>query len=181
MAQTRRAFVHNFNPIVPPSEDPFAPPEPFPESSNERIIIAGYPVWLKPSADSNAFDFVNYVALPGVGVTGVIISFKVPDGMNGIIKRFGNAYVGSGFTEGSGTLIWQLLANSQPVPNYDAIPASLGATASPSEVSSIRIKESQLIQLVINNVSLAVGGAMAGGRLGGWFYPKDQEPKDSWV
>lgn len=152
-------------------------------SAQVNAKIIAQPIWLFPSADSQAFDYVNYVALPAVGNTaaqGVIISFRVPAGMNGIIKRFGNAYVGSGFTEGSGALVWQLLADSVPVPNYEAIPASLGATANPSEVSSIRIRENQLIQLVILNLALVVGGASSGGRLGGWFYPKDQEPAGSW-
>ncbi|HWE00677.1 MAG TPA: hypothetical protein VG345_16615 [Bryobacteraceae bacterium] len=143
--------------------------------------IAALPIWLYPSVDSQAFDFVKYAALPAIGAQGVIISFQVPDGMNGIIKRFGNAYVGAGFTEGSGALQWQLLADGAAVPNYENIPASLGATANPSEVSSIRVKEGQLIQLVINNISLLVGGTFSGGRLGGWFYPKDQEPVADWA
>jgi hypothetical protein len=149
-----------------------------------NAIITAMPIWLYPSADAQAFDYVKYVALPAVGNTalqGVIISFQVPAGMNGIIKRFGNAYVGSGFTEGSGALTWQLLADAQPVPNYDSIPASLGATAAPSEVSSIRIRENQLIQLVVLNASLVVGGASSGGRLGGWFYPVSQEPPAAWA
>lgn len=141
-----------------------------------KIYIARLPIWLFPSADSEAFDFVKYIALPAVGAQGVIISFTVPPGFNGIIKRLGNVYVGGGFTEGGGQLQWQLLDNNVPIANYENIPASLGATASPSEVSSIRIKESELIQLVVNNISLVVGGTFSGGRLGGWFYPKDQEP-----
>jgi hypothetical protein len=154
-----------------------------PDVPQTEAKITHQPIWLFPSADSQAFDYVNYVPLPAVGNTapnGVIISFRVPAGMNGIIKRFGNAYVGSGFTEGSGSLTWQLLADGTPVPNYDAIPASLGATANPSEVSSIRIRENQLITLVVLNASLVVGGASSGGRLGGWFYPKDQEPAGAW-
>lgn len=170
------------NPIVPRQEDPRAAQPPFPEPDNPRIIIAQFPVWNEPSANSNSFDFVKYVALPAAAAAAAaIISFTVPPGMNGIIKRFGNVYVGSGFTEGSGVLLWQLTLNGQPVRNYTAIPASLGGTSAPSEVSSIRIKESQIVQLLIFNVSLVVGGALSGGRLGGWFYPKAEEPDDSWI
>jgi hypothetical protein len=150
--------------------------------STPQSNIISLPVFLFPSDDSQSFDWVQYVTLPAVGNTaaqGVIVSFNVPAGMNGIIKRFGNAYVGSGFTEGSGALTWQLLANGQPIPNYEAIPASLGATANPTEVSSIRIKENQLIQLVVLNASLVVGGAFSGGRLSGWYYPKSEEPDGS--
>lgn len=134
------------------------------------------PIWCFPGVDSEAFDFVKYIALPGVGAQGIIVSFVVPDGYNGIIKHLGNVYIGSGFTEGSGSLQWQLLDNNVPVANYENIPASLGATAAPSEVYSIRIKQGELIQLVVNNISLVVGGTFSGGRIGGWFYPVDQEP-----
>lgn len=181
MTTPRRAIVHPFNPTIAPSEDAFEPQPLFPEEDYQKIILVKYPIWLKPSADSNSFDYVQYVPLPAVAAQAVIIDFVVPAGMNGIIIRFGNVYVGSGFTEGSGGLIWQLLANGQPIPNYNAIPASLGATANPSEVSSIRIKETQRIQLIVQNNSLVVGGASSGGRIGGWFYPKDQEPGGSWV
>jgi hypothetical protein len=170
------------NPIVAPDENPNASQSGFPENPTPQTIISGVPVWLWPSADSQSFDYVNYIALPAAAAAaGVIIDFVVPAGMNGIIKRFGNAYVGSGFTEGSGSLLWQLLVNTQPVKNYSAIPASLGGTSAPSEVSSIRIKETQRVQLVIQNISLVVGGAMSGGRLGGWFYPVSQEPQESWI
>lgn len=179
-----RAAIHPVNPIVAPQEQTgdMWDQRGFPAPQQQQIIIREFPYWLEPPVNSNSFDFVNYVALPAAGAAaGVIIDFTVPLGMNGIIKRFGNAYVGSGFTEGSGALLWQLLANTQPIRNYSAIPASLGATASPSEVSSIRIKESQRIQLVINNVSLVVGGAKSGGRIGGWFYPKTLEYNESFI
>jgi hypothetical protein len=145
-----------------------------------RIKIVHLPIHLFPSADSQSFDFVNYVALPAVGAQAVVVSFPVPDGQNGIIWRFGNAYVGTGFTEGSGSLQWQLLEDGVPITNYENIVASLGATANPSAVAFIRVKESSLVQLVINNISLVVGGASSGGRIGGWFYPKDQEPETAW-
>jgi hypothetical protein len=169
------------NPLVVSDEQGQIENPAFPQADAPQVAIVSLPVYLYPSADSQAFDFVKYVALPAVGASAVIIDFYVPAGMNGIIKRFGNAYVGAGFTEGSGSLFWQLNADGQPIPNYEDIPASLGATANPSEVSSIRIKENQHIQLVVNNVSQVVGGASSGGRLGGWFYPKDQEPQGTWA
>lgn len=137
------------------------------------------PVYLFPSVDSESFDYCTGVDLPAVAAQAMVVSFQVPEGRNGIIKRFGNVYIGSGFADFSGALQWQLLLDGTPVPNYENIIASLGATANPAEVSSIRIKENQLVQLVINNISLVVGGAMSGGRIGGWFYPVDEEPEGS--
>lgn len=137
------------------------------------------PVYLFPSVDSESFDVCTGANLPSVGAQAVVVQFTVPEGRNGIIKRFGNVYIGSGFADFSGSLQWQLLLDNTPVPNYENILASLGATANPAEVSSIRIKENQLVQLVINNISLIVGGAASGGRIGGWFYPVEEEPEGS--
>jgi hypothetical protein len=145
-----------------------------------KVKIASLPIHLFPSADSQAFDYATGIALPAVGAQGVVVQFTVPDGQNGIIVRFGNEYIGSGFTDYAGSLQWQLLEDGTPIANYENILASLGSTAIPSTVSSIRIKENSRVQLVINNISLVVGGAMAGGRLGGWFYPKDQDPETTW-
>lgn len=168
------------NPVISPIEDDPEPPIGDAGIEIPRIIIARLPNWLFPPADAQAFDFVNYIALPAAGATGVILDFKVPLGQDGIIKRFGNAYVGGGFTEGSGSLQWQLLADGQPIPNYENIPASLGATANPSEVSSIRIWQGQRIELVVNNISLVVGGTFSGGRLGGWFTPRNESAEAAW-
>lgn len=179
----QRVSMQSVNPLVPSDEidEPVNPP--FPQPDEPQIAIVSLPVFLAPSADSQAFDYVKYIALPAIGLNAAIIDFYVPAGMNGVIHRLGNVYVGAGFTEGTipTPLFWQLLADGQPIPNYEDIPASLGSTANPSEVASIRIKENQHIQLVVNNVSLGVGGASSGGRLGGWFYPKTQEPKGTWA
>jgi hypothetical protein len=137
------------------------------------------PVWLFPSVDSESFDVSSGVTLPAVAAQGTVVSFQVPEGRNGIIARFGNVYIGSGFVDYSGALQWQLLADGVPIPNYNNIIASLGATNNPSPVSSIRVKENQTISLVINNMSLVVGGASSGGRIGGWFYPVEEEPEGS--
>lgn len=135
--------------------------------------------FIPPSGVS--FDFAAYVALPAVAATSTIVSFTVPDGFNGVIQRLANVYVGTGFVEGSGSLIWQITANQGVVRNYENILASLGAVSSPSQISGIFVKEGQLVVLQVNNVSLAVGGAQSGGRLGGYFYPTDLEPDDTWL
>jgi hypothetical protein len=181
MSQRHVPMIAPRNPTVPDFGANRPINDPFPQADEQKIIIKQLPVWNYPPADANSFDWVSYVALPAVGTSAVVLAFTVPQGMNGIIKRLGNVYVGSGFTEGSGGLLWQILANGQPIPGYDAIPASLGATALPSEVDSIRIKENQLIQLVVKNVGLVVGGAQSGGRMSGWYYNKNQEAVEGFV
>lgn len=154
-----------------------------PQQGECSIDVSSFPYWNQPPLGAEAFDYVGYITLPAIGTFPypAIIDFVVPKGRNGIIKKFGNAYVGTGFTEGTGGLQWQLLADTVPIQNYDNIPASLGSTANPSEVASIRIKENQRIQLVINNIAVLAAVTFTGGRLGGWFYPKWMESRDAFI
>jgi len=147
----------------------------------QALKIGGFPIHLFPSADSEAFDFNAYVNLPAIAASADIIVFTVPAGFHGIIKRLGNNFVGGGFQEGAGGVVWQILADGVAIPNYDKILASLGTIYAPTEVSSIRVREGQKIELLVNNINIAVAGQLCGGRLGGWFYPVDQEPEDSWL
>lgn len=146
------------------------------QSQGSPVIL---PVYLFPSADSEAFDFGGAVAFPAIGSSAVAVQFTVPDGYNGIIDGLGNQFFGGGFNEGQGGLYWQLLANNAPIPNYEDILITLGATSNPRKVNSVRVKMSQLIQLVIFNVSIVQSGQIAAGTLGGWFYPVNEEPVDS--
>lgn len=129
--------------------------------------------------DGLAFDYTSYIALPVIAASGVVVTFTVPEGFHGVIKRVGNVIVGGGWTEGSGSLIWQILANAGVIRNYDNILASLGAVNNPAETAGILVYEQQLVVLQVSNVSLAAGGVQAGGRLSGWFYPKWRATEDS--
>lgn len=130
--------------------------------------------------DGIAFDYAAYIATPAIGANGVVVTFTVPEGFNGVIKRIGNVYVGAGFVDGSGALVWQIVENSGVVRNYDNIVASLGAVNNPSEVAGILVKEQEVIELVVSNVSLAAGATQIGGRLSGWFYSTSYITADIW-
>jgi hypothetical protein len=133
--------------------------------------------YLDMPEDGTPFNEVTYADLPAIGAQAVIIQFTVPQGSNGVIKWIGNNYVGAGWTEGTGDLVYQLLADGQPIRNFERIIGSLGSPASPSETAPVRIYESQVIQLVCTNVSITVAQQLLGGRLSGWYYPVwyDQE------
>ncbi len=129
--------------------------------------------------DGVPFDPTAYIALPAIGATSTVLSITVSDGYVGVIRNLGNVFVGSGWTEGSGSLIWQLLANGGVVRNYDNIVSSLGSVNNPRPVGgggAIIVPEGMQIILQVNNVSLNVGGAQVGARLGGWFMPTYRMP-----
>lgn len=147
------------------------------------LVGKSLPAHLFMPADGIVFDKQGYITLPAVGATASIVSFTVPEGMHGVVNRLGNVYVGTGFIEGTGQLVWQVVANDVVIRNYDNIQASLGSVNQPSQLtgSGILVKEQQLVKLTLKNVSLVVGGSVAMGRLGGYFYPKDHEPDSMWL
>jgi hypothetical protein len=142
------------------------------------------PARLFPPAQWENVDQFAYVALPAVAARAVIISFKVPIGRNGIIKKIANNFVGGGFQEGQGNIIWRVLVDGAPPPganSYDSISGSLGSPASPTEIAGFRIFENQTVQLVADNIAIVVAGQLVGGRLVGYLYPRELEMDDVWI
>jgi hypothetical protein len=127
------------------------------------------------------FRKTAYVAIPAVGAQAIVVQFQVPEGMNGMINRLANVFVGGGFTEGQGGIVWQLyqdftVGGGTVAPDFDNMLASLGSVNNPAVLNGIRIKEKQLVTLLVKNVSVVVAGQFIGGLLGGYFYPVDLEP-----
>lgn len=135
-------------------------------------------------------DQDNYALLPAIGSTVTIISYVVPPGRNGVIYKVANNFVGGGWVEGTGDVIWRILVDGTPPPgatSYDTIVASLGNPASPTEIPGFRIFENQVLTLIaFNNPAgpsggVVVAGQRVGGRFVGWNYPTDIEDSDIWI
>jgi len=152
--------------------------------------IIQWPARLFPPTNWENIDLDNYALLPAIGSTQVIISYVVPPGRNGVIKKVANNFVGGGWVEGTGDLVWRILVDGTPPPgatSYDTILASLGNPASPTGIAGFRIYENQVVTLVaFNNPAgpnggVVVAGQRVGGRFTGWNYPTDVEDGDIWV
>ncbi len=154
--------------------------EQFSEAVAQAVKQVLPPPYLQMPSDGVPFNEVDYVELPAIGATANIIQFTVPGGMNGVIKWIGNNFVGAGFTDGSGSLIWQITADGEPFRNHERIIGSLGSPASPSETAPLRVFENQIIRLTIQNVGINVAGQLCGGRLSGWFYAMQDDGENVW-
>jgi hypothetical protein len=148
------------------------------------------PPWLYQPTNWENIDQVNYALVPAIGSTVTIISYVVPPGRNGIINKVACNFVGGGWIEGSGDIVWRILIDGTPPPgatSYDSILASLGSPANPTGVAGFRIFENQVLSLVaFNNPGGSSGGVVvAGQRVGarfcGWNYPTDIEENDIWI
>lgn len=142
------------------------------------------PLRLFPPVDWENLDQLNYVDLGAIGDTVTILEFTVPIGRNGIIKKVANNFVGGGFQEGQGNIIWRILVDGAPPPgatSYNTILGSLGSPASPTEIAGFRIFENQVVSVVAENVAIAVAGQLVGARLVGYLYPRESEAADIWI
>lgn len=135
--------------------------------------------FIEMPAGGNPFDRLNNAAvtLPAIGAEVVVVQFNVPRGKNGVVVRISNQFVGGGWTEGTGDLVWRIEADGVPVRDYESIIASLGTTSNPADRrgNPIRVFENQVVRLICNNVAVPVAGQPLLGLLGGWFYPIEQE------
>ena len=134
------------------------------------------PPWIYPPSESEPIDDIAYVTLPAIGASAVILQRTIEAGFNSVLLAYGNNFVGGGWTEGSGSVTWQILIDGRAVPGYDLIPASLGSPANPPRhPCGFRVLESQTVQLIVTNNSVVVAGQLSGGRWQGYFYPKEYE------
>lgn len=122
------------------------------------------------------------IVLPAIGSTQVVVSFTCPRRQNGEIEFIGNQFVGGGWTEGSGAMIWQLLIDGVPVQGFDAILGSMGTMANPGWLGkgAIQFSEGQAIQLQLRNVSVVVNQQVLLGMLRGTFFPLEQKGERAW-
>ena len=164
--------------LPPPS--PARPAAPVAEPA-ATVARATRPPWIEEPGSGEPFNYVNYVALPAIGTTAVILDFTVPEGRNGAIKWIGNNFVGGGWVEGTGAVVWRILRDDGFMKNHENLLGSLGNPDEPSETAPIRIFENERIRLVIDNIAVIVAVQLAGGRLSGWFYPRDEEPEETWL
>jgi hypothetical protein len=147
----------------------------------DRLPITNF---MPPSGQE--FRKTSSVIIPAVGASGVVVQLKVPQGYNGMLKSLANVYIGGGFTDFGGLIVWQLYIDYQVgggivAPNFENITASLGSASNPARLHGIPIKENQLVTLLVKNVAPGVvpAGQTIGGLLGGYFYPVSEEPAQS--
>jgi hypothetical protein len=140
--------------------------------------------WLDMPAGAYSFSQSNAaaVALPAIGVEVTVVTFQVPQGMNGVIQKIANQYIGGGWTEGTGDLVWRIEADGVSIRNYNNILGTLGTSAAPGDrtANPIRVYENQTIALIARNVNIGVAGSPLLGLLSGYFYPLTAEDSNTW-
>ena len=190
---TRLGLGQPTAPIGPPVLAPYDPtlnPDADTPDLSASDTRPNLPPWIYQPTNWENVDKINYVLLPAIGSTTTIVSYTVPQGRNGVFNKVACNFVGGGWTEGSGDVIWRILVDGTPPPgatDYDNILASLGSPAIPTGISGFRFFENQVVTVVaFNNPAgpsggVIVSGQRVGARLIGWNYPRDIEEPDIWI
>lgn len=141
-----------------------------------RLISAP---WVIEPPDAESFHVPGGVGIPAISPTAftTVVSITVPPGRNGVLNKIANVYIGGGFTDFSGVVVWRIVRNPGTTivaaeRNYENITASLGSASNPGRIAGIRVFENDIVALQVRNDSVAVAGQLIGGLLGGWFYPR---------
>jgi hypothetical protein len=122
----------------------------------------------------------KYGAIPlpvAFGVDTQILQFRVPLGYDGIVYGVLCKFVGPGFVNGSGDLLWRFRVNERWVKSLRAVPTELGDYTGYAQLDEFfRLQSGQTIRAYgwVNPLTALKGGAMMAA-LQGWYFPMQFE------
>lgn len=133
------------------------------------------PPWLVMPANAVPFQRLGSIALPpNNGNDFTVLSFRVPQGYDGVITSLVQNYTGTGFVEGSGNLRWRLRIAMRWARDMGDMIMQLGSMQSPYQIyrAGILLNDGQEIRYLVSH---ATGSSLAGGSIicaaFGWFWP----------
>lgn len=136
-----------------------------------------------PSADSSFFDLTPapFPAFPAKGAgQQTILSFQVPAGHAAIVRWLAFVYIGGGYLDGAGNIVWRVLVNGAAVQGYEDTQTQVGTLAMPSD-TQILAYEGDTVEVTVEVPAAAPtpppAGATAACRLKGWFFPLRRGPQ----
>jgi hypothetical protein len=136
--------------------------------------------WTEMPPNGIPYDFIGVTdPTPAAGAAETVtLAFRVPTGLDGVIKRIYNDYTGGGFEEGTTapSIRWRIRRSGQPVKNYENIRVRFGSLQEGRLVEGgILIFADQLIEFTVEHEALSPLPS-AGTRIlcgvKGWYWPR---------
>jgi hypothetical protein len=128
-----------------------------------------------PPEGNVPFNEVGSIAGPGTpGTTPILLSVKVPDGWDGLIRFFLPQYTGTNFVNNSANLIWALRIDGLYIKGYQSIGSQFGESPNGMTISpGIIVKSSQLIEVIctVDPGFVPDGGSEIIAQISGFYYP----------
>lgn len=127
-----------------------------------------YP-WLFPGPGTRPVRQAGNIQAPALGSgPTVVTSFIVPQGFYFSFRGIVALYTGTGFVEGSGSIIWQVLRGNggEFVADYGNITTHLGSFDAPFPITGPlifdQLEEIDLVVSMINTVTVGPGNIVSG-------------------
>ena len=155
-----------------------------PNRSSQGLYL---PAHLYPPAGAQSKNLAGYIAVPAPGAGYVVVPpfpFQVPPGMRAVFNQIGNNFVGGGFQEGSGDLVWQIWDNGAPIEDFENIIGSLGNVALPTPMAPLIFEENHTINFVVQNIAgstILANSGQVGATLRGWYYNRLETGEEEWA
>lgn len=138
--------------------------------------------WVEMPPGGEPFDVVQSIATPAAnGAENVVLQYPIPLGFDGVILGIANYFVGTGFTEGSGDLVWRIrrgLPGTQgaPIRNYQDIRTTMGSPVSPREVfGGILVTSGDFLTYTVTHAAgspIVPGGNRVVCNIAGFYWPR---------
>lgn len=141
--------------------------------------------WLLPTSDFLNLDKYGAVLLPAIGASATILTFTVAQGRNCRVNQLGidfTANGGAAFVQNflPFQLQFSIVTDNplQPLPDYGSFNYLPGAVSLPVPIAGLMLKEGQVVNVLVKNLTLAVTAQTLGARLLGYLYPKKREQRN---
>ncbi len=123
------------------------------------------------------------VNLGAIGTSAVIVQRAIPYGRNSFLWKIAVDYVGGGFTEGQGAILFRVFRNkalTRAVKGFGTLTAPMGTVSNPVEIPPVQLYENEWLSIVYQNVGIVPAGQQIVGVLVGWDYPRSEEVGARW-
>ena len=129
----------------------------------EEMPIGGEPFDERASIDTPAIA-------PNVFVT--VLSFRVPVGSDGVVLGYSNFIQGGAFNSGDNSIRWAIRVDNRFLRTFGNITHTSGDAQNNRSIhGGIFVKSNSLVEMVIENVSSALGGTRTTCGLNGYYWP----------
>jgi len=154
----------------------------------KRLDMWPYP-WAHMPIDGRPFSRRGSVVAPafGVGNQVTLAEYEIPPGYMGVITHVFALYVGTGYIEGAGFVVWDIDLNTPlgttpsagyALPDYAAFTMSLGDAKYPwplaggwvaDEGETVRVKGRTVATVTVGGNTRLLGGVL------GWIWPSQKQ------
>ncbi len=153
---------------------------PYADLSNEGIMELcptprlAPPPWEEMPLGGEPFDERASIATPAIApdtfVT--VLSFRVPVGSDGVILGYANLIQGGIFNSGDNSISWAIRIDNRFLRTFGNITHTSGDTQNNRSIyGGILVKSNSLVEMVIENITFAVGGTRTTCGANGYYWP----------